>query len=292
MSEQPETESLEDRIANQFESEQPGPVAEEQPQEPVEAEAESQAQPEFADVEYEGKTYQVPPELKDALLRQSDYTKKTTEAAERARQIELKEQQLKAAESERKFNDSVRDDVAKVQEIDFQIKQWKAVDVTGLSPTELWQLSQNIEKLKEARAEVTGTINQKWNGWQQEQQQLAREALQKANEIVAKSVQGWGPEAQKAVRDYALSEGYTTPEIDSMTDPRLVKTLWKAQQFDKLQSQKIEGKVRLTPTIKPGSSNPMPQAVKDKLSLQKTLKSAKTSSDKAKAIERALMDRF
>lgn len=290
MSEQPETESpsIEDRLLAQFEPEQP--EAEAAPEQP---EQESEAQPEFAEIEFEGKAYQVPPEIKDALLRQSDYTKKTTEVSERQRALEQKELELRAVDNERKFHATVKDDISAVQKIDFQIEQWKAVDVTGMSSEELWKVSRHVDKLKDDRAQLTSGIDGKYRAYQTEQEKLRNEVLSKAQESVGKLIKGWGAESQKAVRDYALAEGYTAPELESLTDPRLVKTLWKAQQFDKLQTQKIDGKVNSVPTVKPGSSNPMPQHVKDGFALKKTLSNQKLSSgQKAKAIEAELMKRF
>lgn len=295
MSEQPATESLsiEDRIAAQFEPEQPETEAPPEQQEPTQEATDSEAQPEFHEIEYEGKTYQVPPELKDAILRQSDYTKKTTEVSERQRALEQKELQLKAVENERKFHETVKADISAIQKIDFQIEQWKAVDVTGMSSEELWKVSRQIDQLKEQRQQLSNGINGKWQGFQQEQNALLQQARAKAEEYVSKSVKGWGPEVQKALTDYGVSQGYTNEELSQLSfDARYVNTLWKAHQFDKLQAQQVKGRVNAVPTVKPGSSNPMPQQVKDKLALQKTLKSAKSSAEKAKAIERALMDRF
>jgi hypothetical protein len=298
MSEQPATESLsiEDRLAAQFEPEQPAvEAAPEQPQVEADAEApaESEAQPEFQEIEYEGKTYQVPPELKDAILRQTDYTKKTTEVSERQRAIEQKELQLRAAETERQFHDTVKGDVAQVQKIDFQIEQWKAVDVTGLTSEQMWKVSREIDQLKEKRAELTTGINTKWQGFQHQQQQLAQEARTKAEEHISKAIKGWGPDTHKSIREYAMAEGFTSPELDAIADPRVVKVLWAASQFNKLQAQTIQGKVTSVPTVKPGSSNPMPQHVKDQFALKKTLSNKSLSSaDKAKAIERELMNRF
>lgn len=293
MSEQPETESpsIDDRIYAQF-AEQPDVEA--PPEQPEAEEApESEAQPEFEEVEFEGETYHVPPKLKDALLRQSDYTKKTTEVAERQRGIEQKELQIKAAEAERQFHSSVKDDLTALQKLDFQIEQWKSVDVTGMSSEELWKLSRTVDQLKDKRAELSNGLNQKWHGFQQQQQQLLADAKAKAEEHVSKAIKGWGPDAKKAVRDFAVAQGFTQAEIDSIGDPRVVSTLWKAAQFDKLQSQNIQGKVKTVPTVKPGSSNPMPQAVKDQFALKKTLSSPKlNSAQKAKAIERELMNRF
>ena len=297
MSEQPETESLsiEDRLAAQFEPEQPEAEApQEQPEETQEAAPESEAQPEFQEIEYEGKTYQVPPELKDALLRQSDYTRKTTEVSERQRALEQKELQIKAVENERKFHETVKSDITAIQKIDFQIEQWKAVDVTGMSSEELWKISRQVDQLKEQRQQLSNGIDQKWRGFQQEQQGLMQQARAKAEEHVSKSVKGWGPETQKALTEYGVSQGYTNEELSQLSfDARYVSTLWKAQQFDKLQAQQIQGKVRNVPTVKPGSSNPMPQHVKDNFALKKQLNNPKlTSSQKAKAIERELMNRF
>jgi hypothetical protein len=297
MSEQPATESLsiEDRLAAQFEPEQPAvEAAPEQPEVEAQAEApDSEAQPEFQEIEYEGKTYQVPPELKDAILRQSDYTKKTTEVSERQRAIEQKELQLRAAETERQFHETVKDDVVQAQKIDFQIEQWKAVDVTGLSSEQMWKLKSTIDDLKEKRAELTQNINTKWQGFQRDQQQIAQQARQKAEEHIAKAIKGWGPDTHKSIREYAMAEGFTSPELDAIADPRVVKVLWAASQFNKLQAQTIQGKVTSMPTVKPGSSNPMPQHVKDQFALKKTLSNKSlNSSQKAKAIEAELMKRF
>lgn len=296
MSEQPETESLsiDDRIYAQFADEQPEVEAPaEQPEQSEEAAPESEAQPEFVDIEFEGKAYQVPPELKDAILRQSDYTKKTTEVSERQRALEQKELQIRAAEAEKTFRDSVKDDIRAIDRLDYQIEQYKSVDVTGMSAEELWKLSRHIEKLNSDKAQLANGLNQKWHGFQQQQQQMLQEAKAKAEEHVSKAIKGWGPESKKAIRDFASNQGFTQAEIESISDPRVVNTLWKAAQFDKLQAQNIQGKVKAVPTVKPGSSNPMPQAVKDQFALKKTLgNKTLTSAQKAKAIERELMNRF
>jgi hypothetical protein len=293
MSEQPETESLsiEDRIANAFEPEQP--EVEAQPEQQEADAPESEASPEFSEVEFEGKSYQVPPEIKDALLRQSDYTKKTTEVSERQRAIEQKELQLKAVENERKFHEHVQSDISQMQEIDFQIKQWKSVDVTGMTSEELWKISRQVDALKDKRAELSNALGAKWSGFQSQQQQLAHEAMSKAQEHISKAIKGWGPDSQKSIREYAMNEGFTSPELDAMSDPRLVKALYKAQQYDKLQKAAVDGRVKSAPTVKPGSSNPMPQTVKEQFALKKTLSNPKlTSNQKAKAIEADIMKRF
>ncbi len=297
MSEQPETESLSiaDRLAAQFEPElNEQPEHEETPEQPEqEAAPESDAQPEFVEVEYEGKAYQVPPELKDALMAQSDYTKKTTEVSERMRVAEQKELQHRAFEAERAFHQKARDDIKAIDQIDFQIEQWKKVDVSALDAKQLWQVKAQIDELKDQREKLTNGLNTKWQEFQQEQTRLVQEARTKAEEHIAKKLKGWTAETKKSLREYALSEGYTAPEVDTINDPRLITLLWKSQQFDKLQAQASKGKVTTVPTVKPGSSNPMPQHVKDSLAYRKQIsKPGMSDSQKAKVIERELMNRF
>lgn len=296
MSEQPATESLsiEDRLYAQFEPEQPEVEAPAEQQEQTdEAAAESEAQPEFVDVEYEGKAYQVPPELKDAILRQSDYTKKTTEAAERQRALEQKELQIRAAESERAFHEKAKDDVTQIQKIDFQIEQWKAVDVSALDAKQLWQLKAQIDDLKEKRNALTNGLNQKWQEHQQEQTKLQQEATSKYVEALTKAIPTWSQDLDAKLTQYAVNDlGMTPEELSRTRDVRFVKALHKAYQFDQLKVQNKQGKVTTVPTVKPGSSNPMPQHVKDQFALKKQLSSAKTDAQKAKVIERELMNRF
>lgn len=290
--EQPEMESMADRIANQF-LDQPEPEAAAQPQETEqEVEAEAEATPEVVEVEFGGKSYQVPPELKDALMAQSDYTKKTTEVAEQKRLMELDAAQIKAAKLERAFESSAKEEVMAMQKIDFQIEQYKTIDATGLSSDQLWQLSRTIEKLKDDRTELHNKLSSKYQQYQQEQLNLAQETKAKAVDIASKSIPNWSEATQKQLRDYGTSIGFGADEISSITDPRVVKVLWQASQFAKLQASKVTGKVTSVPAVKPGSSNPMPQNVKDQLAFRKTMKSATSSQAKAKAIEAELMRRF
>jgi hypothetical protein len=59
--------------------------------------------PSFEEVEYEGELYQVPPKLKEAIIRQSDYTKKTQEVAETRKLIEHQQSQLRVAQQQAAF---------------------------------------------------------------------------------------------------------------------------------------------------------------------------------------------
>src|SRR5712671_4095938 len=81
--------------------------------------------PDTVEVEYDGKTYQLPPELKDALLRQADYTRKTQEVAQNRKALEAE----KAAHDGRSQGMRAHIlDAARVMALNDQLTQFDRVD--------------------------------------------------------------------------------------------------------------------------------------------------------------------
>ena len=95
-------------------------------------------------------------------------------------------------------------------------------------------------------------------------------------------------------REYGKAVGFTDVAMDGIElDARSAMVLHKAAQFDALQANKSAAVQKLdSPVVKPGSSTPMPQQVRDKLSFHKSMKSAKTSQEKARLIENRLAGMF
>lgn len=184
----PEAEvSVEDRLAAAFEKagykdseEEPAEpveeevVSEEEVEEPEAEEAAPEPDAEFEEVEYE-EGIQTPKELKDALLRQKDYTQKTQRAAEELRVAqELKNQ----AELQQQFVASHSDALAEATSIQRQLQQYNQLDWAKLAdenPAEYLKLDRQQRQLHEAFQ----VSQQKLNGIAQEFQQKATEARQK-----------------------------------------------------------------------------------------------------------------
>ncbi len=68
-----------------------------QPPEDIQAEADAPEGDGLVEVEYGGKVYAVPPELKGALMRQADYTRKTQALAQHRQTLEAAGQAVAAA---------------------------------------------------------------------------------------------------------------------------------------------------------------------------------------------------
>jgi len=202
-----------------------------------------------AEVEYDGKKYAVPAELKDAFLRQSDYTRKTTEVAQMRAAAEQERQAVaKLAQEAQQYVGHY----AAIQQIDQQLQQLQKVDWNHLAqadPLQNLQLRQTWTELTNARQGMLQQLDQARQKAQVEQVQSVQQQLAKGHEVLAKDIQNWGPELQTALMSTAASYGYRPEELASVTDPRAIKLLHKAYLYDKSQQQKTvaEKQVRQAP---------------------------------------------
>jgi len=250
------------------------------------------------EIEFEGERFAVPPKLKDALLRQSDYTKKTQEVAEQKRLVEFQRQQVALAESERKFGELVRDQVTQMSQLDSALKQYEALDWRNLSTDDMIRYKVEIDQLKDRKASVERDVQGKHAQWQQEVQRAHADLLRQGMETVRKAIPGFSDATVAEIKDYALSEGYTPEEIGNILDPRQVKTLWEAAQYRKLQRGATTARAAVQQAKPIGkatpASNPMPQGTRDYLTYRKALERAgpKGSLQRQKVAEQRIASIF
>ena len=305
--EQEEQASVEDRIADHFglgeEPEVDEPEEAEEPEAEAEAEAEGEqdeapADPEVVEVEFEGKLYEVPVELKDALSRTADYTQKTQTLAAERKETEVLRATALQAQKQHEFVQSIQKEAGELQTLDWQISQYREymrANVDTLSGNDLEKIRFHIEDAKARKEELTGSLQNKWNEHQQAQQQSEQELLAKSTEVLRAKIPNWSENTEKAVVDYARQNGFSEDEVRyARFDPRQLALAHKAMQYDKLLQGKAAAvkKAEAAPAIKPKSRNPMPDDVKSKLNLKKQLKTAKSDQDKAKLIEADLERMF
>lgn len=261
-------DALMDRVVGSEEQEpvqqEPQEQGEEQAEgQPQESEAsETETQPALEEVEWEGQKYQLPPQLKSAFMRQQDYTQKTQAVAERERMVAL---QVQRQQVEQAFQQSVGPETQALNELESAIKQYNNVDWQQLDTDSLVKTRHALDMLKERRGELQQNLEGKKKEFDEKIQGFQRESFQKANEVLTRSLPKWGPEVQKEIMSYGQAEGYTDVELGSIRDPRIIKSLWKAKQWDSLQSGKSLAAKRASgvpPVVKPGATKPVasPQA--------------------------------
>jgi hypothetical protein len=179
----------------------------------------------FEEVEYEGKKYALPPELKDAILRQADYTRKTQELAQTRQQAEQTFAQQQARIEAERANIQA---VARLTALDDRLQQYAGVDWQSLSQTDPVRAQQEFfqyQQLKDSRTQFVAQIQQhESQRAMQEQQETARQ-LQDANEALSREIKGWSPEYAQSLREVAKSLGAKEEQLNGIREPWIVKAL-------------------------------------------------------------------
>lgn len=280
-------EALLTRKAEEPEDEEPegDPETEEESAEP------EAPQEEFDEVELEGKTYQVPKEIKRAVLREKDYTQKTQEVAEERRRL-AEERQI--FEMNRQLETVIADDTAELRQLSSQISLYEqAINqaIQEQDPARVATLNAQYTILQRQIGEKSAEVNQKRNQLMQLVQYEKQQRLQKGYEEVSKRIKGFSPETAKELRAAAKEFGYADYELNDVDDPRALQVLWEAAQYRKLQAAKpnIQKRVAEAPkTLKP-KANQAPQ--NNTKTLEQRVKKSGRMEDAAELLFRRMQKR-
>jgi hypothetical protein len=267
--------------------EQGSEQAAEQPQAEA-VEATEEAPPALEEVEWEGSKYQLPPQIKSALMRQQDYTQKTQQVAERERMVAL---QIQQQQLNHNFQQSIGPEAQSLSELEAAIKQYNNVDWQALDTDSLVKTRHALDMLKERREEVRKKIDEKRGQFEHAVQEINKKNLQHANQYLQKAIPKWGPDVQRDLMSYGQAEGYTDVELGSIRDPRMIKVLYKAQQWDKLQSGKTIAAKRASgvpPVVKPGATKPVASPQMQYADTVKQLHQAKDPERKKALLDKSI----
>lgn len=281
-------QSVIDRIANAFgvtddQETQQEPDQEAAGDESSGAEADgTQQESDDVEVEYDGNRYRVPKPLEKAILQERDYTQKAQQVAEQRRLVEQTQQAIKLAQMEQEFHKSAATEVQQLQQLDQYVQSLNSQNYAEMTTDEKMDALLNIQQAERHREAIKASLESKRTEFQSKLNEQIEKAKGDVRELLSKQIPGFTPDSLKSIRDYGKTVGFTDVAMDSIElDARSAMVLHKAMQFDALQANKTASVQKLTsPVVKPGSSNPMPQAVKDKLAYSKALKSAKTPAER------------
>lgn len=309
---QPATESMSisDRIAAQFglsdEPEAPQPEQVEQPEgesapegEQVETQEATDAAPEttaedFVEIETDEGKFQIPKALEPAILRKKDYTQKTQSLAQREKQWDVLVERNNAHAIRAQFETENAQALEQLRAFDSVLTQ--QVDWSQIPDAEVPRMLAQRQGWKDQREQLVNQVNSKFQEFDAKQRQALDGVRAKTREANAKAIPNFTDAVAKELREHAKTYGYSEAELAAMDfDPRHAPLLYKAMQYDKLQASKakaVQTANKAPPMVKPGTTRPMPQAVKNDLALRKAQSNAKTSSERAKIIQQRLEGRF
>jgi small-conductance mechanosensitive channel len=230
----------------------------EEPDEQVEAE-EEEAEPDLVEIEVDGESYKVPEALKDKIMLQADYTRKTQEVAEQRKAVEQAQAQLQV---QAQLQQQSLAEYARLTAINDQLQQYNQVDWNALYDSD----PAEFVRLKEGRRDLIDQYNGLNNAIaQQQQQQIAKQqeitlqAIQEGQKVLAREIPSWNTDLAKTLNTFAVEKfGFTKDEVNAVIDPRVVKLLHTAYLYNKQVSNKpiTDKRVANLPKVsKPGSKN-------------------------------------
>lgn len=268
-------------------------ATEDSPEQPEVVEAKEPEIPEAEEIEYEGSKYKVAPQLKEAFLRQQDYTKKTQEASELRKNAES---MLQQASQVLELQKSMAPKMGQLASLDEQISQYEKVDwntLTAQDATRAQQLFIAFQTAKDARGKLVGELNQLHTQQIESAKKAHAAKLEEGRKVLARDIKGWNEELGKKILT-STAEAYGAPSeiLESISEPWAVRALNDAMQWRNLQASKpaIEKKAPAqTKTIKPQASESRAPAQLSYDQDRRALKGAKNSTDMSKAAERLIL---
>ena len=223
----------------------------------------------------------------------TDYTKKSQAVAEERKAVEAERQRIEEAKY-------LRDQYAeRLQVIEQMLNQQpetenldylKENDPIGYA-VKVAELSQREKQLAQVQAERQRIAQQQEQERQEELGKVIQAEARKLAEVIPDYADPKKGEAmRRELREFGLKVGFSDQELAGVYDSRAVVTLWKAMQYDKLQSSKpaITKKVNEAPKVmKSGVSQPRDS--NDELrKLKARAKQTGRVADAARAFERFL----
>lgn len=241
--------------------------------------AETQDEPEAddaEDVDFEGKKYRVPKDIKDALLRHSDYTRKTQEVAEERRRIESERtqvQQLAKLESEH------LDDIANLRMVEGALQRFQSLNWQQLieqDPVEALKQQTQFNQAASARQQLVERISQRQQQRGLQQQQEIAKRVQEAEAALASDDKGWTASKSSELSAYVQKEyGFSVDELAQAMSPKFARLMRDAMTGRKAIQSAIS-KPKPSEPVKPvtvlKSSKPAAQGLHDGLSAEEWMR--------------------
>lgn len=200
----------------------------------------------FVDVEYEGATYSVPPPLKDALLRQQDYTQKTTTLADDRRNLQSErtavQERITSLNLQAAMQQEIGRDQALMLALDARADELDGMDwskVIQESPQQALLYQQQRQLLANARNQTEARIQQAQAQFMAAYDASIQQAALAGEAQLTRDIQNWrDPEYRSKLANYGVSMGFTPQDMQLVyrpVDPRYMRVLHKAYLYDEMR---------------------------------------------------------
>ena len=178
---------------------------------------------ETVDVEYDGEQYKLPPKLKDAFMREQDYTVKTQTLASEKQDFQ---QYMEATNANQQG-------IANLAAIDLQLKNYQDYDWNSAFDNDITsatKMQHQMQQLQQQRSQLVGTIQQA----EQRRTELRHENMvrtaQRTDAQLAKEIPNWGENRKVELGRFAVEVmGFPEAMVASAVTPSEIKALHYAE---------------------------------------------------------------
>lgn len=232
----PESEVSIDDVANLLDTTDESPD-EGSDEEVREDDAETQPEDD-EEVEYEGKTYKVPKELKGALMKNADYTQKTQEVAEQRKSVEERVELLNQRES---LMSSTFDKAVELRDIQNKLSQYEQIDWQNLvdaDPVQATKLNLAYQQLQREAQQKYGELQQAQSQAQNLSEQTRQKFLAEEQTKLKARLPNFDMKVAEKIKSVGKEYGLTDNELNSVVDSRYVHILHDAMKWRSLQVEK------------------------------------------------------
>jgi len=209
-------------------------------------EEEEVEQPDIYTVKVDGEEYEVTQdELLNGYQRQQAYTKRSQELAEQRKAFEAEAQQV--AQMRDAYAQQLEQLSEQLQQVNDQEPDWNEL-AKQYSAEELFVYKAQLDKQKEQARQVEAEKQAIAQQQAQEQQAQMQQHLAKQREEMLDRIPQWRDEdvrtseREQVIKYAQQSVGFSPQEIANASDARAIELLYKAWQWDNLQSKKPAAK--------------------------------------------------
>ena len=191
-------------------------------------------------------------ELMKGYSRQSDYTRKTQEVSEQRKEFDaMKQNMAQAYQQIQAERQQYTQALQSLMEGNMAgLDKFASVDWEVLKETDPIEYVTRKEEFREAQEQVQNLQREQHVAQQRHHAQSQHEhhqLLQQETTALVTALPDWGdpskqPKISKSIRSYAMENGFTKEELNSLADHRSILVLLKAQKYDQLQNSDVRGK--------------------------------------------------
>ena len=260
-------------------------------------EEEPESSPDLITVKVNGEEIEVTlEELRNGYSRQSDYTRKSQELAERRKNIEALEQEITAereqyAELLPRMREQLQQQLQAEPDWDKLYEQ---------NPVEAVKLERKWQQVKQQREQQIQAVHAEQQRLMTIRQRQMQEQLVKQRDAeqarLPEVIPEWknaetAKKEAKEVREFLLANGFSEQDVDGITHAGVVKLARNAMLFEKGRAKISEAKGQAKPGPKPmkaGSRGTQPRRRGDVEKAQQRLKQTGRVTDAAQVIKSLL----